>query len=90
MVTHRLYGVYSASNQYSVLHASLALESYRGSKVFDLDDFYSVQVVKQIRITHKSLRESPGEPCWVRLKQCWVILFEVEIKINLLFPGLSY
>lgn len=56
-MTWRPYRVYSAANQYSVLHASLALKgklnrwSCRGKPVFDLDDFYSVQVVKQIRIT---------------------------------------
>lgn len=88
--------VYSASNQYSVLHASLALESklngwsYRGEQGIWLGWFLFCTGCETNKDYHKSLRESPGEPCWVRLIQCWVILFEVEIKIDLLFPDLSY
>lgn len=65
-------------------------EATRESMGFDLDGFYSVQVVKQIRITWSASENTQGYLCWVHLKQCWVLPFEAEMKIDLPLSAWMY
>lgn len=58
-------------------------EATRESMGFDLDGFYSVQVVKQIRMTWTASENTQGFLCWVHLKQCGVLPLETEMKIDL-------
>lgn len=55
------------------------------SRVFDLDGFYSVQAMKRIRITTSASGNPQGGHAGVQLKQCWMILSEVEMKKDFVF-----